>query len=272
MRYGLYLSITVLSAVLGDSAYAAVEITAESMTPDGKTSQHSIYLAPDRAKFDSERIALIIRTDTGKMVNVMKDKHQYMEIDPKELSARVAAAQAQMQQRLQSVPEAQRKQIEAMMAQHGGVPGAQAKPAVKTSYEKTGQTKTVGSWSCQIFHQKRDGNLVADLCIAPAAALGITKEDLSVFHAFAETMGRLQPQGVDRNVAMMDFDAQTQQIGFVGLPVETVTYLNGKMLTTTVVKSVAHAPLGADIFEVPAGYTRMEMPSFGLPGAASPGK
>ena len=106
MRYGLALSVAVLSAVLGDSALAAVKIVSEAVTADGKTSQHTIYLTSDRAKLDLDRVAIIIRVDTGKIVNLMKDKHEYMEIDPKELSSRMADAQAQMQQRLRSMPEA----------------------------------------------------------------------------------------------------------------------------------------------------------------------
>jgi hypothetical protein len=265
MRYGLSLSVAVLGMALNNSAFAAVQITSQAVT-DGKTSQHTIYVTPERAKFDMDRIAIIVRNDTGKMLNLMKDRREYMEIDPKQIGARIADAQAQMQQRLQSMPEAQRKQIEAMMAQHGvpapGTPaaGAAASEPAKTSYEKSGQTKTVGSWSCQVFHQKRNGELAADLCIAPAAAVGLTKDDLAAFHTIAETMGKMLPAGANRDNAMMDFDAMTRQIGFVGMPVETVTYLAGKVLTTSTVKSVDHAPLGSDVFEVPAGYTKRDMP------------
>jgi hypothetical protein len=276
MRNGLPLSVpvAVLVAALGNSAFAAVAITSQAVTADGKSSQHTIYVTPDRAKFDMDRIAVIIRTDTGKMVNLMKERHEYMEIDPKQIGARMADAQAQMQQRLQSMPEAQRKQIEAMMAQHGmpgaPAPGAAAPAPATTSYEKAGQTKTVGAWSCQVFHYKKNGELAADLCIAPTAAVGLTKDDLAAFHTIAETVGKMLPAGGSRDNAMMDFDAMTRQIGFVGMPVETVTYLGGKVFTTAVVKSVDHAPLAPDLFEVPAGYTKREMPGPAGPGPDRP--
>jgi hypothetical protein len=273
MRYGLALSVAVLSAVFGNSALAAVKIISEAVTADGKTSQRTIYLTSDWAKLDLDRVAIIIRIDTGKIVNMMKDKHEYMEIDPKELSSRMADAQAQMQQRLRSMPEAQRKQMETMLAQHGSMPGAQpGEQPVKISYEKTGETKTVGSWSCQVFHQKRNGNLTADLCIAPAAAVGLTRDDLASFHAFAETMRKFLPGGASQNAAMMDFDAQTQQIGFEGIPVETIIYLGGKARTATTIKAVEHVPVSPAIFEVPADYTKKEMPGFGRPGAAPSAK
>lgn len=264
MRYGVALSIAVLGTVLGNGALAAVRITSQAVMADGKTSQHIIYLTPDRAKFDLDRIAVIVRADTGKMVTLMKDKREYMDIDPKQMSADIAAVQAQLQQRLQSLPEAQRKQIEAMMGQHG-MPGAQGKQhAVETTYEKTGQTRTVGSWSCQVFHQKKDGNLIADLCMAPVAAVGLTRDDLAAFRALGETVRKSLPDEIRRNAPMMDFDAQTRQIGFEGFPVEAAIYVSGKVRTTTTVKSVDHAPLPPDIFEVPAGYARKQIPDFAI--------
>jgi hypothetical protein len=270
MRYGVFLPVAVLGVMLGNAALAAVEITSEAVTPDGKTSQHTVFLTPDRMKFDLERVAIIVRIDTGKMVSLIKDRHEYMEIDPKQVSSRIADAQARLQQKLQALPEAQRKQMEAVFAQHG-VPGAPAQqPAVTSSYEKTGQTKTVGSWSCQVFHQKKNGALSADLCIAPAAALGLTPDDLAAFRAAAESMSKMLPAGARRDDPMMEFDAMSQQIGFAGLPVETVNYVSGKVLTTRTVKSIDHAPLRPDVFEVPAGYTKREMPGIASPGAAPP--
>jgi hypothetical protein len=273
MRYGVFLPVAILGVMLGNAALAAVEITSEAVTPDGKTSQHTVYLTPDRMKFDSERVAIIVRIDTGKMVSLIKDRHEYMEIDPKQVSSRIADAQALLQQKLQALPEAQRKQMEAVFAQHGvpAAPGAPAQPpAVNSSYEKTGQTKTVGSWSCQVFHQKKNGALSADLCIAPAAALGLTPDDLAAFRAVAESMSKMLPAGARRDDPMMEFDAMSLQIGFAGLPVETVNYVSGKVLTTRTVKSIDHAPLRPDVFEVPAGYTKREMPGIVSPGATPP--
>jgi len=268
MRYGASLAVAILSTSLGNGAFAGVAIYTEAVTADGKSSQQTMFVTPDRRKIDMEKIAIIVRTDTGKIVTVMKDKHEYTEIDPKQVSADIAAVQAQMQQRLQAVPDAQRKQIEEMLARHG-VPG---EPAAEPTYEKTGQTKTVGAWSCQVYHQKRGGSVEADLCITPAAAVGITQDDLAAFRTFGEKMRKSLPDDVRRNASLMDFDAQTRQIGFEGIPVETVVYRDGKARTTMTVKSVDHAPLPPDLFEVPAGYTRKEMPGFGRGGAAPSSK
>ncbi len=263
MRYGVPRAVVALSAALANPALAAVRITSEAVTAGGKTDEHTIYLTPARVRVDSEGSAIIFRTDTGKMLRLSKDKHEYIEIDPKEIGARVSAVQAQMQQRLQAVPEAQRKQIEAMLAQHGVAGGQPKQQAAGVVYEKTGQTKTVGSWTCQVFHQKRAGDLAADVCIAPAAAVGLTRDDLAALRAISDMIRKSLPDAALHNAALMDFEGQTRQIGFEGIPVESVVYRGGKSQVTTTVKSVDHAQIPADLFEVPAGYTRKEIPGLG---------
>jgi hypothetical protein len=269
MRNGVGLVVAIASLIVpvASRALADVIITSETMTVDGKATQQTLYVTPERRKMDLGGMAVIVRTDTGKIVTLMKEKHEYIEMDPKQISAGVAAVEAQMRQRLQSVPEAQRKQIESMLAQHG-VPGGQSKDASDAiKYEKTGETKKVGAWSCTVFRQTRDGELLANLCMAPAAAAGITPDDLAAFRSFGEAMRKSLPDAVRRNVAAMDFDAGARQIGFEGFPVEIAAYLSGKPRATTTVKSIEHRPLTADIFEVPAGYARKEIPGFGQSGA-----
>lgn len=268
MRPGLSASIAALGLLLAGAAQAGVRITSDGTGPDGRKTQHVLYLAPDRAKIDLDTVAIIVRNDTGRIVTLMKDKHEYIEIDPKQLNARLNEAQAMLQQKLKAMPEAQRKQIEAMMAQRGTAPGAGAasEPALETTLEKTGQSRTVGAWPCQLFHQKKGADLVADLCIAPASALGLTRDDLASFRTMAEAMRKSLPDAVRRNAPISDFDAQTRQIGFEGIPIETVTYVNGRPSMTRTVKAVEHPAFAADLFDVPSGYTRKDMPGIGRPG------
>src|SRR5206468_1162359 len=115
-------------------------------------------------------------------------------------------------------------------------------------YEKSGDSKTIGAWSCDVYHQKRDGKLIADLCIAKADAVGLTEADLKPMRTLAQTMVKSLPEGIRSNAAVMDFDEQAKQIGFSGIPVEAVIYAKGAVASTTTVKSVDHATVGADAF------------------------
>jgi hypothetical protein len=256
MRHGVFILAAGLVGAPIAGAYADVTVISETTVADGVASPRTMYLTADRIKVDTPKFALIFEIGAGKMVNILKDKKQYMEVDVKALGARINDATAMMKQKLESVPEAQRKMIETMMAR--GLPGAQK--ATATTYEKTGESKTIGAWPCEMFHLKRDGKLVADLCIAKADAVGLTADDLTVLHNLAATMVKSLPEGITRNGAVMDFDEQSKQIGFAGVPVETTLHLNGAALSTTIVKSVDHSPIAPDTFVIPAGYAKKDMP------------
>ncbi len=256
----------VLGLVVTTGAHAALEITADRVDTDGKTSPQNLYVLPDRMKVDTDRFTMIYRADTGKAINIMKDKHQYMEIDPKAMAAGMNAAQAAMQKQLQSLPEAQRKQIEAAMGHNGGA--MMMGKGLDITYERTSQTKQIGSWSCTVVHQKTNGTLSADLCMTPTSALGVTRDDLAVFKAFAESMRNALGSFGGRSLDMLDFEAQTKQIGFEGMPIETVLYIDGKPRSTTTLKTIEHKPISPDVFEVPAGYTKQDMPHFPTGGGS----
>jgi hypothetical protein len=167
------------------------------------------------------------------------------------------AMQATMEQQLKALPEAQRKQVEAMMAQRSGGASADTPPTI--TYEKAGQSKTIGSWSCQVYHQKTDGQLTADTCIAPLSEIGAKSGDMDVFKSLSATMQSSVPPMFRRTVEKYDFAVQSQQIGFEGFPVETVTYSDGKPRMTTTIKSLTHGDVPADAFDIPAGYTKQDM-------------
>jgi hypothetical protein len=257
MRYGVFILAAALIAAPIASAYADVTITSEMTGANGVTEPHILYLTANEIKDDTPKVAIIFDVAAGKMGKIVKEKKEYREIDVKAFGARIIDATAMMKQKLQSVPEAQRKMIETMMAKHGGLPGAQK---ITTSYEKTGDSRTIGFWPCQMFHQKKDAKLIADLCIAKADAVGLTQDNQTELRALAESMTKLLPDGFPGNSSVIDFDEQTRQVGFVGIPVEAAFYLNGAVFSTTTIKSVDHATIAPDTFVIPAGYAKKALP------------
>jgi hypothetical protein len=259
MRALIPLSAVALGLMVVSTARADVLISSESITAaDGKTSTADMYFAADRLKMDMDKTEVIYRDDTGTIYNVMKDQHQYVALDPatqQRMAATMSAMQEQMRQRMQSMPEAQRKQMEA-----SGV-GAAMQPKPTSPYVKTDQSKTVGAWPCQVFRKTLGGGMTVDSCFATLSTIGITRNDLAVVKKLMERMQKAMPMAGAMN--SMDFDKQTQEIGFEGFPVETVTSVNGAPHTTSTVKSVQHLSLPAETFELPAGYTKQEVPGFG---------
>lgn len=261
MRIILLSSVLGLALTCGGNAFAGIEILSESThAGGGAPTAHTIYVAPDRLKVETDRVEIIYRGDTNTITNVMKEKHEYMVMDADsvaKMNTRMAEMHAKLEQQMAAMPEAQRQQMEAMMAKNG-VPAAG--PAKLAPLVKTGQTKTVGSWSCQVFRRTLSETARADLCMAPASAIGFNANDLAAFRALTGKMRKLMPD-TPGMTAFGDFDTQTKEIGFEGLPVETVTYRDGKPTSTTTMKSIRHVTLTDDQFEVPAGYTKQDFPN-----------
>jgi hypothetical protein len=257
---GMRNGVLIIAAALTTAPVAAradVTVTSETVTAKGDAGPRTIYMTADQAKMDTPKMAIIFQIATGKATAIMKEKKEYMELDVKAIGAAASGVAALMKDKLASMPEAQRKMVEAMMGKRVASLDA---PKIQMAYEKSGDSKTIGAWSCDVYHQKKDGKLLADLCIAKADAVGLTAEDLKPLRALAATMVKSLPEGIRNNAAVMDFDEQTKQIGFTGIPVEAIIYAKGMVVSTTTVKSVDHAAIGADAFAIPAGYARKEMP------------
>ena len=218
---------------------------------NGKITPTTMYFAANRLKMDMGSIAIIYRADTGAVFNIMKNEKKYMAFDPatqQRMGAMRSAMQEQMRQRMKSLPEAQRKQMEAAMGKAGMQgPKPDTAPKPGAAYVKTGQSKTVGAWSCQVFRKSLAG--------------GLTHEDLVAFKGLMEWMRKSLREFDDKN--SLSLNDQTQEIGFEGFPVETVTIALGAPQMTSTVKSIQHVSVPADTFELPAGYAKQEMPSFG---------
>ena len=189
------------------------------------------------------------------------------------MRARMAGAMARMQQQLQSMPPEQRKRIEAMMAQRGG-PMAGGQPP-KISYEKAGGSKTVGQWSCTPYKMMVNGTARSEMCIAKLSYVGLTRDDIKAFVSLGTFMRQGMaggPGGGRPPAGVYDFDSMSKAIGFDGIPVETSSVSpDGTVEFENKLKSVEHTAIPAATFELPAGYTKQEMPMMGGPGRMPPG-
>ncbi len=263
MRPMFLLSALVLGCVVATAggAHAEVQISAETFNAGkGETTPTTMSFSADRLKMDLDKMAIIYRADTGTVFNVMKDQHKYFVLDPaaqQRMAAKMSEMQEQLRQRMASMPEAQRKQMEAAM---GKVGMPESKPAA-APYETTGKCKTVGAWSCQVFRKSLSNGMTIESCFAPLSAVGLTHDDLAALKSLTERMQKTMPKFGDMN--SFSGDAQTKEIGFEGFPVETIMLADGAARTTSTVKSIQHVSLPADTFELPAGYAKQEMPGFG---------
>jgi hypothetical protein len=175
-------------------------------------------------------------------------------------------ARQKMQQQLQSMPEEQRKRFEAMMAQQGGGPPGSAQPAAPT-YEKAGSARTVGNWSCAPYRANIGMSGKEEFCIARLSDVGLTSDDLKGMKSFTAFMRQgFAPEG---GPAGFDYETMSKAIGFDGVPVQTTHYGEDGMIDMqSTIKSIDHESVPAAAFDLPAGYTKKDMPGgrMGPPG------
>jgi hypothetical protein len=254
--------LAMICAIAGGPAAAGIVLTTEQVNlTDQSTTKDMIYLDSDRMKLSPAHRIMIYRGDLDRIWMIDESKHKYFEMTPQSMQQAQDNTAAAMQH-LPDVPEAQRKQIEAMMAQRGmTMPGAQPPAPI---YEKAGGIKTVAGFSCELYRM-RTGDRVADECIAHFDAVGLTRDDLKLFAGMKKFFGSGMMAG---QANAFDFDAQRQALGFDGIPLETIVYLDGKPVSRRSITAITRSPIPPATFELPDGLTK-EAALFGAPRGAN---
>ena len=257
---------TGLLAVLSAGGAQAATVVTSMLGNDKGSMIQTMSLDGDNLKMDRPGGgAMLYRGGEDKVFEVDNEHRTYTEMSPEamaKIKAKMDAAVAQMRQQMASMPEAQRKQMEAMMAARGmpGLGDASAAPPV-ISYQKGGAMRKVGKWDCQPYTLLSDGQPRADLCVAKLSDLGLTRDDLKPLVGFSAHIGK-QLTAMDQRASpmtAMNFDALNKAIGYDGFPVETVYKLPMGPEIKTTVQSVEHKDAPAGSFDVPAGYTKHDM-------------
>lgn len=269
---GARLAGALLALGAGGASIAGTVITADEAVNNGPPRPRTMYLDADRLRMTSALSDIIFRGDQNKMWVLRSRDHSYIELTPgglEQIGARMDQAVAQMKQKLASMPEAQRKQIEAMMAARGMGQGAPS-AAPQITYEKAGDSRMVGEWNCAPYRIAVNGKSSSEVCIARLSDLGLSRDDLKAFINFGAFMGHMRAAmgGSPSPMTMIDFDSMTKAIGFDGFPVQTSTKLgDGSRQVVATLKSIQHQDPPADAFELPSGYTKHEMGGMGRPDA-----
>ena len=248
------------AAILSGSAFAGIHVenvtrNVQTKAPEGDVKTMLVQDGKLRTN-GSKDTAIILK---GSSILIIDDKRkQYREMtkeDMKKMAAGAADMMAKMQERMKNMSPEQRAQMEKFMASRmpGGMGGD--KPDVWES-KNLGTTATVEGRKCQNWNLIRNGAPFEQLCVVPYKSLP-GKEDLQkVFKDMAEAFGDAAKQvpGADA--------AAKARAAIDGYPVRTRSYASdGKFRPSeTVMTKWVEESIPASAFEVPAGYTKAEMP------------
>jgi hypothetical protein len=137
---------------------------------------------------------------------------------------------------------------------------------MKVKITPTGESKKIGSWNCKKYLQEMDMGMM------PVNSEIWASEDIKIpYKDFYEKAAMaMMPQQPGRQMSM-----QEEMKKLKGVPVLTIT--STTMMQNTTMKSsrelieIKESTAPAGIFDIPAGYTKQEMPQ-GPGGRTMPGK
>jgi hypothetical protein len=127
------------------------------------------------------------------------------------------------------------------------------------AYRRLGQNRRIGNWSCEMFEDEfYDRKL--EFCAARLTEVGLTRADLKAYQNSFLFDQKTMPY-IARRSPKIDLDALSEAAGYDAIPLETTLYRNGRQILHSVVRSIERSDIPAATFELPAGYTKEELPN-----------
>ena len=251
------------AALLCATASAGVRI--ESVTRDIKTQvadagTQIVMVQDGKVRVNNAKDASGVILNNSLLYVIDDKKKTYMEIDKatmKKTADQAGAAIKQLQEQLKNMPPEQRAQMEKMLGDK--MPGMMSGKKDTFEAKDTGKSDTSEGRKCRVWNLLKNGVVHEELCVVPFASLP-GKEDFEktfreLTEAFAEMAKGLPGAG----------ESIKARTAINGYPVRVRSYDDtGKLRgNETVLTKWIEESLPGATFEVPAGYTKKELPKMG---------
>ena len=270
------LALAALCAAAASANAAQGVLIAQTTTVNGTPRMSQVQIESTRMRTEvsgPDGSTQVVVFDGAKQVLYVinpaaKSYSEMTKADVDAAGAQLSGAMAQMQKMLESMPPAQRAQMEAMMKGRG-LPGVGTAAAAKPEYRRNGTSK-VSKWTCEVYDAYENGQKTGEVCTVPPASLGFTPADFEVSRQLAAFMRGLIPQGADQLLQV----GRVEEQGFNGVPVRRVMTIAGRQLITEL-NDVSRQTFPDAVFALPEGFTKTESPLGALGrgrGAAGTGR
>jgi hypothetical protein len=255
-------TLTAIALLAAFQVSAGVRI--ETVTRDVKTlaaSNTQVLLVQDgkmRTNAAGRTNAVILK-DT--VLYIIDDSHKtYTEMDKatmKNAADRAGAAMKQLQERLKNMPPEQRAQMEKLMGDK--VPGMSGGKPDTYTVADTGKSETVEGRKCHLWNLLRNQKMSEELCVVPFSSLPGKEDFQKSFRELAEAFS-----GMASGLAGVGESIKARN-SIDGYPVRIRHFDdNGNPRgMESVLTKWAEEALPAATFDIPAGYTRKELPKVG---------
>jgi hypothetical protein len=250
-------------ALCGVAQPAAAQLTTTytgTQTQDGKQVSASAQFSVEEGRvamiMKGARSARMIFDAKAQVLHIISDDDKsYVDID--KTSGGRGDPMQMMQEQLAKMPANQRAMAEQMMK------SAMGNMAPPLTYVWSTERKTIAGYECTRVDGMRGNDKVTEYC-------GSTSADFKMSDAEHKTV--LTMQSYLRNFTIMVKSADDGTRAFQwdtdtdGYPVLTRCYSNGTMTLDLALQSVTHQPIPKELFDLPKGYKKTDMPGVGRSG------
>jgi hypothetical protein len=249
-------SLKVALAVASALAVGALPGRAEDLTivsketssngPERTTSQ---YFTEQRMRHNQGDYDMIFEYAAGKMTRIDHKRKEYSEITLADMEAQMQKASAEMEKagaQLQNLPPEIREKMEKMMG--GGA-------VVVTK----GGTRKIAGYDTQQYTIAMGTNMKTVTWNTTALKLPVPEADLKKFASFANSMGSMAQNPMFKSMSKMTEEMKKIQ-GFALARTTEFQMMGKSMTTSSEAIEVKQGPVAASVFEIPAGYKKVESP------------
>jgi hypothetical protein len=245
-------------------ASAGLTLTFERKNSSGETGTAVMMFEPGHIRSDGmggggprggggRSGSMIFDAAAKKIVMIDPEKktyHELTEAEAKAMKERMDGMKAQMAEQLKNMPPEQRKQMEERLNRMG------AGGAVEIKYDSLGKKKKIAGFDCEMYKVTVGTFSSSEACIAPWSSNLVTKAEAEQFRkSFAD---------LEKTFSGLSAMRSSDWSKAPGIPIEQ-THLgqDGKPEWTTTLKSISRGSIPTSQFQVPAGFTKQDMPMMG---------
>jgi len=243
-------------------AMSSAGVYIETVTRDIKSGTTSpsqkLHIQGGMARIDTANGDIIFKDDT--LYSLDRESRSYRVMDRatmQQMASGINSAMQQMQARMAQMTPEQRAQMQQLMGALGG-----ADPNAKANvYEAvdTGRNENADGRSCRVWNIKRNGVVEDEYCVVPFSSLPGKEDVQTLTRRMAELFRSLEqamPAMAIGGGMMRAYDRIN------GYPVRQRDIVAGKPAgTEELLKAWQEQSVPAAMFEIPAGYTRKDMPT-----------
>jgi hypothetical protein len=257
-------------AAIGVAACTSVSLLAADgvviagrTTSNGQTTTTQTQITKDKMRAEMAGAGsvsqVVIFDGTRSVIHIVDmQRRTYMEMTKaqvEQMAQQLTAVMAQMEQMMAGMSANERAAMGRMMRGGGGM--AAMAPPPKPEFRKVG-TDRVAQWTCDKYEGTANGQKVTEVCTVDPSAIGLTAADMNVMRQLGDMFKGLT-QMVQQAASVMNIGRIEDQ-GYAGLPVRHINVTSG---TTTELTGVTRQDIPDAQFQVPAGFTKQDMPMMG---------